>query len=202
MQFATSLVQKHPWIRDAGGLIVFGIAVLIGTVLINTYVFRSFNVEGPSMEVTMSTGDRLIVNRLPVTWSQLTNQSYLPERGQIIVFKNPRYTIGSPDEFIVKRVIGLPGERVKLENGKFTVYNESHPGGFDPDEANGGEPGSPTSGAEKEVTVPEGTIYVAGDHRDGSYSFDSRNGLGFVPLYDVVGPVAMRILPVTDIRVF
>lgn len=181
---------------------MFGIAVLIGTVLINTYVFRSFNVEGPSMEVTMSTGDRLIVNRLPVTWSQLTNQSYLPERGQIIVFKNPRYTIGSPDEFIVKRVIGLPGERVKLENGKFTVYNESHPGGFDPDEANGGEPGSPTSGAEKEVTVPEGTIYVAGDHRDGSYSFDSRNGLGFVPLYDVVGPVAMRILPVTDIRVF
>lgn len=197
-----SVAKKFPWLKDIGGLLVFGLAVLIGTVLINTYVFRSFNVEGPSMEPTMHTGDRLIVNRLPVTWAQLQNKEYVPERGQVIVFKNPKYTIGSPDEYIVKRVIGLPGERVQLKDGKFTVYNDANPQGFNPDDYNHGEPGSPTSGIEKIVTVPEGSLYVAGDHREGNYSFDSRNGLGFVPLYDVVGPVSARILPITGLRGF
>lgn len=194
--------QRHPWLNDAFSLVIFGIAVIIGTILINTYVFRSFNVEGPSMETTMYTGDRLIVNRLPVTWSQLQNQEYVPERGQIIVFKNPRYSVGSADEYIVKRVIGLPGERVVLENGSFTVYNSQHPQGFDPDTTNDGEPGSPTSGENQDVMVPAKHLYVSGDHRQGNYSFDSRNGLGFVPLYDVVGPVVARILPVTGIRGF
>lgn len=196
------ILQRHPWVKDAAGLFVFGLAVLIGTILINTYVFRSFNVEGPSMETTMYTGDRLIVNRLPVTWAQLQNKKYVPERGQIIVFKNPRYTIGSPDEYIVKRVIGLPGERVVLKNGHFTVYNSAHPDGFDPDDTNNGEPGSPTSGVNKDVIVQDDAVYVSGDHRQGNYSFDTRNGLGFVPLYDIVGPVSARILPITGIRFF
>lgn len=197
-----SFLERHPWIKDAAGLFLFVLAVIIGTILINTYVFRSFNVEGPSMETTLSTGDRLIVNRLPVTWAQLQNKQYVPERGQIIVFKNPLYTVGSTDEYIVKRVIGLPGERVQLKDGHFTVYNDNQPDGFDPDDNNDGEPGSPTAGTPKEVVVPDATLYVAGDHREGNYSFDSRNGLGFVPLYDVVGPVSARILPVTDIRGF
>ncbi len=153
------------------------------------------------MEPTMYTGDRLIVNRLPVTWAQLQNKEYVPERGQIIVFKNPRYTVGSPDEFIVKRVIGLPGERVVLKNGHFTVYNDEHPEGFDPDDSNDSEPKGPTTGTD-DVIVPDGALYVSGDHRQGNYSFDSRNGLGYVPLYDVVGPVSLRILPITEIRGF
>lgn len=197
-----SFIKRRPWIKDISGLLLFGIAVLVGTVLINTYVFRSFNVEGPSMEPTMYTGDRLIVNRLPVTWAQLQNVDYIPERGQIIVFKNPRYTIGSPDEFIVKRVIGLPGETVELKDGHFTVYNDAHPDGFNPDDKNNGEPGSPTSGTEKEVIVPDGTLFVSGDHREGNFSFDSRNGLGYVPLYDIIGPVSARVLPITGLRGF
>lgn len=67
------------------------------------------------METTLYTGDRLIVNRLPVTWSSLKGKTYVPARGEIIVFKNPRYTLGADDEYIVKRVIGLPGERVVLK---------------------------------------------------------------------------------------
>lgn len=197
-----TFIERYPWLKDAGGLLLFAVAVLVGTILINTYVFRSFNVEGPSMETTLSTGDRLIVNRLPVTWAQLQNTEYIPERGQIIVFKNPRYTIGSPDEYIVKRVIGLPGEKVALKDGHFTVYNNAHPEGFNPDDTNNKEPGSPTSGTEKEVIVPDETLYVAGDHRTGNYSFDSRNGLGFIPLYDIVGPVSARLLPITGLRGF
>lgn len=196
-----SFAQRHPWLKDFGGLLIFLIAVLAGTILINTFVFRSFNVEGPSMETTLYTGDRLIVDRLPVTWAQLQNKQYTPNRGQIIVFKNPQYTAGDPDEYIVKRVIAFAGERVVLADGHYTVYNSANPNGFNPDDANHGEPGSPTSGS-GDWTVPDGTIFVSGDHRQGNYSFDSRNGLGYIPLYDVVGPVAMRILPVTKIRTF
>ena len=71
------------------------------------------------MEPTMYTGDRLIVNRLPVTWAQLQNKPYVPERGQIIVFKNPQFDhIRGNEEYIVKRVIAFEDERVVLENGE------------------------------------------------------------------------------------
>lgn len=196
-----SFLERHQWARDIGGLAVFILAVLVGTLLINTYVFRSFNVEGPSMEKTLYTGDRLIVDRLPVTWSQLQNQQYVPQRGQIIVFKNPLFSIGNSDEYIVKRVIAFEGERVVLKDGKYTVYNAANPAGFDPDDANRGEPGSPTSGT-FDGTVPDDHLFVSGDHRQGSYSLDSRNGLGYIPLYDVIGPVSFRIFPFDGIRGF
>lgn len=196
-----SFSQRHPLLKDIFGLLVFAIAVFAGTLLINSFVFRSFNVEGPSMEKTMYTGDRLIVNRLPVTWAQLQNKEYIPDRGQVIVFKNPLFTAGSADEYIVKRVIAFPGERVVLKDGSYTVYNQTSPGGFNPDEQNNGEPGSPTTG-EVDTVVADGTLFVSGDHREGSFSYDSRNGLGTIPFYDVVGPVGIRIFPFQDIRTF
>lgn len=194
-------MQRHPFIKDTLGIFVFISCVLVGTILINAFIFRSFNVVGPSMQTTMYTGDRLIVNRLPVTWAQLQNKPYIPERGQIIVFKNPRYNVGTGDEYIVKRVIAFPGERVTVTDGVLTVYNSEHPNGFHPDDANHGEPGSPTSGS-VDTTVTDGTLFVAGDHRQGDFSFDSRSGLGLIPYYDVVGPVKLRIYPFTSIRVF
>ncbi len=197
----TSFSQRHPLLKDIFGLLVFALAVFVGTLIINTYIFRSFNVEGPSMETTLYTGDRLIVNRLPVTWSQLQNKEYIPGRGQVIVFKNPLYTAGQSDEYIVKRVIAFPGERVVLKDGSYTVYNTEHPNGFNPDDANHGEPGSPTSG-NVDTVVPDGTLFVSGDHRQGSFSYDSRNGLGTIPFYDVVGPVGIRIFPFTEVRTF
>ncbi|MCA9338289.1 signal peptidase I [Candidatus Saccharibacteria bacterium] len=201
MEKTKAFGQKHPFLKDLSGLIFFIVAVILGTLFINTYIFRSFNVEGPSMEKTLYTGDRLIVNRIPVTVSSLKNKPYVPDRGQVIVFKNPMYTAGNPDEYIVKRVIAFAGERVVLADGHYTVYNPAHPTGFDPDNDNHGEPGSPTSGSFDGV-VPDGTLFVSGDHREGNYSYDSRNGLGYIPLYDVVGPVSMRIFPFTAIRGF
>lgn len=196
-----TFLQRHPFLKDALGILIFIVCVLIGTLLINTFVFRSFNVMGPSMEPTMFTGDRLIVNRLPVTWSQLQNKQYVPERGEVIVFKNPRYNSGMGEEYIVKRVIAFPGERVTVRDGVVTVYNKEHPDGFHPDDDNNGEPGSPTSG-NVDTRVTEGTLFVAGDHREGDYSYDSRSGLGLIPYYDVVGPVSARIYPFDKIRGF
>jgi signal peptidase I len=197
-------LKRHPFIKDVFSITIFIVCVLIGTLFINTFIFRSFSVVGPSMEKTMYTGDRLIVDRLPITWSQLQNKTWLPNRGQIIVFKNPRYTSGLGDEFIVKRVIGLPGERVALIDGKYIVYNSEFPKGFNPDESSNGEPGSPTSGS-ADIIVPKGELFVSGDHRQGNFSYDSRNGeegLGTIPLYDVIGPVNMRVFPFNKIRMF
>lgn len=194
-------MQRHQGFRDVLGLVVFVVCVAVGTLFINTFIFRTFSVVGPSMESTMYTGDRLIVNRLPVTASQIGNKTYIPQRGQIIVFKNPNYTVGSPDEYIVKRVIAFPGERVVVKDGKITVFNASHPAGFNPDDANHGEPGQPTSG-DRDDTVPDGTLYVAGDHRQGNFSLDSRSGLGMIPYYDIIGPVGVRIWPIDKIRTF
>lgn len=196
-----SFLERHPFLKDALNITIFVFCVFVGTLLINTFVFRSFSVVGPSMERTLYTNDRLIVNRLPVTWAQLQNKSYIPERGQIIVFKNPHYSTGMNDEYIVKRVIAFPGEHVTIIDGHYMVYNDEFPNGFNPDDKNHGEPGSPTSGSVDEV-VPEGELFVGGDHRDGSFSLDSRNGLGTIPFYDVVGPVAFRIFPFDKLRGF
>jgi len=196
-----SFFTRHPVLKDALNIIVFIILVIIGTSFINAFVFRSFNVLGPSMEETLHTGDRLLVNRLPVTWAQLQGKAYVPERGQVIVFENPRYTANTEEQFIVKRVIGLPGERVVLENGQFTVYNDDNPNGFDPDSTFEDETRAPISGAVNTV-VPDNELFVVGDNRVDNHSFDSRSGLGTIPLYDVVGPVGVRIFPFNQIRGF
>ena len=199
MSTHTSYFDRHPLAKDTLGVIVFIASVIIGTILINTFLFRSFAVLGPSMESTFYTGDRLIVNRLPITGAQLQNKSYIPDRMQIIVFKNPNFIEGSPDEYIVKRVIAFEGERVTVKDGVLKVYNDENPNGFEPDELNtNGTPGSPTSGVVDQV-VSEGTVFVVGDHREGNYSFDSRSGLGTIPYYDIIGPVSFRIWPLNGI---
>ena len=198
-----TFMDRHPRLSDGLSLVIFVIGVAIGTVLLNAFVFQTFNVEGASMETTMYTGDRLIVNRLPVTMSKLQNKNYTPKRGQIIVFKNPNYNASlGKDEYIVKRVIAFAGERVTVKNGTTTVYNKENPNGFNPDSTvNKNEPGQPTSG-NVDTVVPKGTIFVMGDHRQGNYSCDSRNCMGSIPLYDIVGPVSLRIFPFTKIRGF
>lgn len=192
---------RHPFLKDALSIVVFIVCVLVGTLLINSFVFRSFSVIGPSMEKTLYTNDRLIVNRVPVTVARIQNKPYVPERGQVIVFKNPQYVPGSSDEYIVKRVIAFAGERVVLKDGSYKVYNEQNPTGFNPDDNNEGEPGFPASGV-VDTIVPTGELFVSGDHREGNYSLDSRNGLGTIPLYEVVGPVSLRIFPFDKIRWF
>lgn len=193
--------EEHKALRDILGVVVFVLAVIIGAWLINMFLFRSFSVSGPSMESTLYTGDRLIVNRLPVTWAHVQGKSYEPKRGQVIVFKNPQFQPGMEDEYIVKRVIGLPGERVVLKDGKYTVYNNENPQGFNPDELTEVDD-TPHTAGEVDKVVPADELFVSGDHRQEGYSYDSRNGMGTIPFYDVVGPVGLRIYPFNKIRTF
>lgn len=213
MEQKPKFFQKHPLLKDILSLVVFVVFIVLGTVVLNTFVFRSYNVVGSSMLNTLENEDRIIVNRLAVSLAHFMGKEYIPERGQIIVFANGEasgpLTCGAPDnqndQYIIKRVIAFPGERVTVKDGKLTVYNEEHPDGFSPDddtrvdENNG--PKEYTSG-EVDITVPKGELFVAGDNREGSHSFDSRSGLGTIPYCRVIGSASMRIYPFTKFRFF
>jgi signal peptidase I len=195
-----TFLDNHQGLKDILGIIGFVIAVVIGAALINQFLFRSFSVSGPSMEPTLYTGDRLIVNRLPVTWAQLQAKDYIPERGHVIVFRNPHWQPGGLDEYIVKRVIGFPGERVLVSNGIIRVYNQQYPDGLLVDEKYPGAT-TPTYG-DVDIIVPKDELFVAGDHRQEGFSLDSRDGLGTIPYDDLIGPVSLRIYPFTQFRTF
>lgn len=165
------------------------------------------------MENTLHGDDRIIVNRLPVTVSHFLGQEYVPNRGEIIVFANGDadgpltcgVKNGVKDQYIIKRVIAYPGERVTVKDGVLKVYNSEHPDGFSPDEetrkSDTDGPKRYTSG-EVDMVVPEGEIFVSGDNREGTHSYDSRNGLGTVPYCRIVGPALVRIYPFDSIKMF
>ena len=177
------------------------------------------------MENTLHGDDRVIVNRAAVSWAHFTGQEYVPERGQIIVFLNAdeeevaKYkaegvqnpmTCNVPsnvnDQYIIKRVIAFPGERVTVKDGEMKIYPnaESSEGIVYDAEWRTSETDGPkehTSG-EVDTVVPEGELFVSGDNREGSNSYDSRNGLGTIPYCRIVGPVILRLFPLDKIRTF
>ena len=80
--------QKHPLLKDVLSLAIFVGAIVLGTMFLNTYIYRSYNVVGGSMENTLHGDDRVIVNRAAVSLAHFNGEEYVPERGEIIVFLN------------------------------------------------------------------------------------------------------------------
>ena len=215
MEVKPKFFQRHPLLKDTLSLVLFVVCVVLGTLALNAFIFRSYNVVGSSMENTLHGNDRIIVNRIPVSFAHLLGQEYIPDRGQIIVFAGgaadgPLTCKAQPveeihDQYVIKRVVAYPGERVVVKDGKLTVYNDEHPDGFSPDDdtrkSDTDGPKRYTSG-EVDTIVPNGEIFVSGDNREGTYSLDSRNGLGTIPFCRIVGPAVFRLFPFDKIRVF
>ncbi len=188
--------RRAIWQERVSNILLF-FAAFIVAILINTFIFQSYEVDGSSMSPTLHNGDRLIIMKAARTWASIERKTFMPERGQIIVFHKPN---GTSDQ-LIKRVIGLPGDRVVVKDGKITIYNTEHPDGFNPDSAAYGSDLAETYG-NVDVTVGDGEVFVCGDNRIPGASLDSRSILGNVPTKLIVGTLSLRYLPLGDAQAF
>lgn len=161
------------------------IALLAGVTigLVRYLLFKPFYVKGQSMEPNFYERDYLIID-------EITYRFRLPERGDIIVFRSPV----NSDHYL-KRIIALPGERVKVEGDKVIIYNFDLPQGKIVDEPYINEP---TPGSVS-YTLGEEEYFVLGDNRDGS--FDSRR-FGAIKARDIIGRVWFRGWPFSRATTF
>jgi signal peptidase I len=178
-------------------ILLFVLAPLFALFMI-LFVFQSYVVDGSSMEPTLQNGNRVFILKLPKTISSLQGKTYIPERHEVIVFKKP----SDPGTQLIKRVIGLPGDRVVVKDNQITIFNSEHPEGFNPDANTESGPNlEPTSG-EVDITVGPYELFVCGDNRAPGGSLDSRTGVGLVPVENIVGRLWIRYFPLSEFKVF
>lgn len=172
----------------ASVLEVFEIAlVAIGAVfLIRSFLIQPFLVSGSSMVPNFSDGDYLLID-------ELTYRFRAPERGEVIVFRSP----GNRSTYFIKRIIGLPGELVKIGDNRLTIFNDNYPQGFALEETYL-LPAVFTKGSD-EFQLKLDEYLLLGDNR--SYSFDSRSW-GPLKAKDIVGLARLRLWPLDELRAF
>ncbi len=190
----------EPKEKKEGGIISLFVTIVVALLIVqvvNTYFLQSYRVYGSSMYSTLHNSDRLIISKFGRTLTRVGHKTYQPKRADVIVFISPI----DPNIQLIKRVIGLPGERVVVSNGRITVYNTDHPEGFNPDDAPYGK-NLPVTSGNVDIRVPKGHIFVSGDNREGSNSLDSRNELGTVPEGNILGTLVVRIWPLNSAKFF
>lgn len=161
--------------------------IAVGSVfLIRNFLVQPFLVSGSSMVPNFYNGDYLLVD-------ELTYHFRAPERGEVAVFRYPK----DETTYFIKRIIGLPGERVEVRDGRVTIFNGAYPKGITLDESY--LPKGLVTGNPIDVTLSGKEYFVMGDNR--SYSFDSRNW-GALSEKEIVGLVRLRLWPLGDFRAF
>ncbi|WP_245633059.1 signal peptidase I [Luteipulveratus mongoliensis] len=186
--------------------VVAAIAITLAF-LVKTFLVQPFWIPSESMEDTLITGDRIIVNKLPGSTNDL-------KRGDVVVFEDPDHWLGQQpntgaikkglqfvglypagDQHLVKRIIGLPGDHVVCcdQQGRLTVNGVSV---TEPYVRKGQKP----SNERFDITVPAGKLWLMGDNR--AFSFDSRGHdggsggqRGSVPESDVTGKAVAVVWP-------
>ena len=175
--------ESVEWIKALGiGLIIF--------VVIRTFLFSNYIVEGESMMPTLEDGNKLVVNKIGYQVGEL-------HRFDVVVFH------ANEEEDYVKRIIGLPGDTVEYKDDKLYINGEYQEepylekykkemvgtkltGDFTVEEITGKQ------------TVPKGKVFVLGDNRRSS--MDSRY-FGFVNQEQIVGKVNLRYWPLNEFDV-
>jgi signal peptidase I len=170
-------------------------------ILLTSFIFQSYQVDGESMETTLQHNDRLIVWKVPKTISRISGNAYIPNRGDVVVFTEPALDqFGQdPGKQLIKRVVGLPGEKVVVKDGTLTVYNDEHPKGFQPDQDLPYGDIIKTTNIEGSWLVGKNEIFVAGDNR--TNSLDSRT-FGPIDAHNIVGKLIARVLPISNAKSF
>lgn len=180
---------------------IFAMAAII-ILPIRLFLFQPFFVQGASMEPNFHDGEYLIINEVgyKTTTIGLGDKEFftvtgekLLHRGDAIVFRYPR----NPKQYFIKRVIGLPGERVSTVGSTVKIYNDAHPEGIELDEPY--LPDYMTTNGDIEITVGTDEYFVLGDNRH--FSSDSRVW-GLLPRSLVVGKVYLRAWPLSKAQIF
>jgi len=170
---------------------------------IRVFLFQPFFVQGASMEPNFQNNQYLIVNEFGYKKTEVSadGKTFFTvepfkelERQEVVVFRYPK----NPTQFFIKRVIGLPGEKVEIKDGVVTIYNTENPKGFVLDETGYLASTTKTTG-EIAVTLKEDAYFVMGDNR--LFSSDSRSW-GPVPEEDIIGKAFLRAWPLDKITVF
>lgn len=173
-------------------------APIIALIMV-TNVFQVYEVDGQSMDSTLHDNDRLIVLKVPKTWANITSNDYIPERYEIIVFNQIEQQDSYGERQLIKRVVGLPGDRVVISNGSVRIYNEASPKGFSADDISPEHEATENTSGNVDITVPEGEVFVLGDNRQNSS--DSRV-FGTVPTEQIVGKLSLRFYPFSQTDTF
>ncbi len=181
---------------------MFFLALII-IVPVRMFLFQPFIVRGASMEPNFSEKQYLIINEFgykntPINVLGKNLVTIKPrkdlEQGEIIVFRAPI----DQKQYYIKRVVGLPGDTVEIDNGVVMIYNEQNPEGRVIDENSYLPEGRKTNGTIK-VVVGENEYYVLGDNR--AASSDSRT-FGPIQKDDVIGKVLLRAWPLGNMEIF
>jgi signal peptidase I len=168
-------------------LVVVSVVLAAG---LRTFVVETFFIPSGSMETTLRQPDRVVVNKVVYHTRNV-------RRGEVVVFRAPPSWRRPGEKDFIKRVVGLPGDRVACcdGSGRVTVngvaLDESY---LDPD--------APPSYTSFDVAVPAGRVFVLGDHR--AISADSRrhldDHLGTVSESSIIGRAFLVVWPVADWR--
>ena len=165
---------------------VFVIAFVLVWLLLRPFVAEPFIVSGSSMVPNFHDKEYLIVEKLSYRFGE-------PNRGDIIVFKYPN----DPSQYFIKRIIGLPGEKVRVAQGHVYIYNKESPNGFELNEPFI-QNQAITYGSSEVTSLGSEEYYVLGDNR--LQSSDSRVW-GVLPRKNFIGKVWLRVLPINKFGV-
>lgn len=161
------------------------IALLI-VIPIRTFLFQPFFVKGQSMEPNFENGDYLIIDELSYRFRD-------PQRGEVVVFKYPN----NPSQRYIKRIIGLPGETVEVNEGKVRIVSNQGRE-IELDESGYLAEIVSTPGSAR-VSLGKDQFFVLGDNRVASS--DSRSW-GALPRIDIIGRVVIRAWPFAALAKF
>ncbi len=179
--------KPHRFLKDTWEIVKVLIISLAIVLPIRYFIVQPFIVRGQSMEPNFHERDYLIIDEFSYYFRQ-------PERGEVVVFRYPR----DPSQFFIKRIVGLPGEKVEIQNGRIKIINKEFPNGFVLQESYLSPPNHP-SHPDELISLTPTHYFVMGDNRDASS--DSREW-GPLDRGFMVGRVVLRAWPLEKFGTF
>ncbi|OGZ42596.1 MAG: signal peptidase I [Candidatus Ryanbacteria bacterium RIFCSPHIGHO2_02_FULL_45_43] len=172
--------KANSWLRELWGFVKIIIVSLVIVLPIRAYIVQPFIVRGDSMKPTYYQGEYLVID-------EFSYHIRGPRRGEIVVFRYPQ----NPSQYFIKRIVGLPRERVEVRNGEVYIVNEEYPDGIVLDEPYLQE--GVFSSPDTILMLDEKEYFVMGDNR---YQSSDSRFWGALDSRFIVGRAWLRLWPI------